>query len=689
MALGLEVVWFRFLSLIVRNTVYTYTLVLTVVLIGIVLGSWLAARLVPREARYGRTFGILQLLSAIAVIGLTGLPPAAWHAWQNQLWACVLLLLVPSVLGGASFPIAVRLAMGESSSAAVGVGLASAANTLGGVLGSLLVSFAVLPYIGLRGAIWFTTGAGLVVGSCALLWLDAVPAKAGRSRLPGVAVAWIAWIGLAAFPPARVPADYLAESGGTLVDYQEGFGANLSVIEQEGVRRLEIDRWWQGENRRTHQALSAHIPTTLNPAARSVLLVGVGVGQTASRFLMHDITRLDCVDIEPALFDFVARHFDSAWRKDARTRVIVEDGRLYLRHSPERYDIISLELGQPFRPGVAYFYTRDAYEFARRRLNPRGLIVQFVPLTFFTPEQVRQVAATFLDVFPQSVLWYNTSELLLVGANAPQFPWPGLSAEPPWNAAVSQDLDFAYWGGPAEALNRMDVFLGGFLMDAGGLAKLAESRRPLTDDLPMLDYGTAGADQRQGTEIDDARLLRDRLSLLPAAIVSRLEPGFQRRVSDIQARNVGDIASAALIRQAVALDAQDDLPGATARLREALQWNDEDAQANPFMGDLLLRQGQPEEALRYFQAAARILPRDADALHGVAMCLHRIGRASEAVEYYRKSLALDPSNAEVHNNLGAALASLGIYDEAREQFHESLELSPGYTDARNNLASLP
>jgi hypothetical protein len=108
-ALGLEVVWFRFLSLIIRNTVYTYTLVLTVMLLGIVLGSWLAARVVGHRARCALVFGWLQILSGLCVLTLMMLPPAVWRSLESALWICALLLLVPSVLGGASFPLAVRL----------------------------------------------------------------------------------------------------------------------------------------------------------------------------------------------------------------------------------------------------------------------------------------------------------------------------------------------------------------------------------------------------------------------------------------------------------------------------------------------------------------------------------------------------------------------------------------------------
>ena len=94
-------------------------------------------------------------------------------------------------------------------------------------------------------------------------------------------------------------------------------------------------------------------------------MVGVGTGQTASRFLMYDIDRLECVDIEPTIFEFIRGHFDSKWMDDGRVALIREDGRNYLRYSDAMQDVISLEVGQIFRPGVAFFYTADFYRRAR------------------------------------------------------------------------------------------------------------------------------------------------------------------------------------------------------------------------------------------------------------------------------------------------------------------------------------
>jgi predicted membrane-bound spermidine synthase len=133
------------------------------------------------------------------------------------------------------------------------------------------------------------------------------------------------------------------------------YAFDLAVLRKDGILRLEIDRLWQGHSEKSHQIMAAHIPMVLHPDPQQILVVGVGTGQTPARFLMHDPQRLDCVDIEPAIFEFIHRHFDNHWMDDARVSLIREDGLNYIAHSAARYDIISLELGQIFRPGVPYF----------------------------------------------------------------------------------------------------------------------------------------------------------------------------------------------------------------------------------------------------------------------------------------------------------------------------------------------
>jgi spermidine synthase len=154
----------------------------------------------------------------------------------------------------------------------------------------------------------------------------------------------------------------------------------------------------------------------------------------------------------------------------------------YLRHSDENHDVISLEVGQIFRPGVAFFYTADFYRRARERLNPGGVLAQFVPSLFFTTDQFQSVLRTFLDTFPQSALWFNSSELLLIGINSEQLKVPSTALDRlSSNNRIHQDLSYGYWEGSQNWLNRPSVLLAGHLIGPPGLDELAGGARLYRD----------------------------------------------------------------------------------------------------------------------------------------------------------------------------------------------------------------
>ena len=149
-------------------------------------------------------------------------------------------------------------------------------------------------------------------------------------------------------------------------------------------------------------------------------------GRRRRAFCAHDVERLDCVDIEPAVFDLVRPALRR--RLDGRSRAsacCATTAAATSRTRRRRYDVISLEVGQLFRPGVANFYTRrllpPGARAAGAERHPVAVRAAVVP-------HARRRSAAWSPPsspsFPQSVLWYNTAELLLVGVNADRFALP-------------------------------------------------------------------------------------------------------------------------------------------------------------------------------------------------------------------------------------------------------------------------
>ena len=185
-AIGAEILWSRFLALVIRNSVTTYTLTLAVVLGGIVLGSWLAAQVADRRRLLGVDLagwcGLLLLFSGTMLAVPMFLPVAWWRGLGQGLVPIVMLMLPGAVAAGALFPLANRLVLDDAARSAAGVGRMTALNTVGGILGSLVVGFGVLPHLGLDASVRLLAGCALAAGGVAL-WLAGVRRGSPGSHL--------------------------------------------------------------------------------------------------------------------------------------------------------------------------------------------------------------------------------------------------------------------------------------------------------------------------------------------------------------------------------------------------------------------------------------------------------------------------------------------------------------------------
>jgi spermidine synthase len=683
-ALGNEVVWTRFLALVIRNTVLTYTVMLTTVLIGIVLGSLAAARLGDRLRARARAFGALQVASGLAVLAALTLPPAAWQALRGGLVVYGLLLLPAAVLGGATFPLAIRMVVTDHVLAGLGVGRMTAINTVGGVTGSVLAGFVLLPAAGLQGAALTLAGASVAAGCAAWLLLDRAAPRAWRAL--AVVAALAAWWMVPRATGVRLPDDYLA-AGRALVAVREGSQSNLAVIQADGVKRLEIDRLWQGQDIRTQQLVAGHLPMLLHPGPKRVLVVGIGAGQVPAAMTHYDLERMDCVDIEPAVFDLVRAHFDHRWLDDRRARALPEDGRNYVAHTAQTYDVISLELGQPYRPGVGAFYTVEFYRQARARLREGGLVSQFVPLSTLDRESLRRTIASFLEVFPQATLWYNTAELLLVGTNAARFEIPSarlrLLVE---DARVRDDLRYSHWGGPELWLNRPPVLLGSFLAGPRGLAGLARGAAPYHDDRPALEYATRHAATDVAQRLEALPLLEQHLEDVASVLGPGLPPESLAAVPGIRRGNLAHLVAGAILRDVSPVMRRRGPRAALAVVDSALAICPGSALGHRLEADLLADQGRTAEALSHYQEAVRLRPDYPPPRRELGLLLAEQGRYAEAAPHLEASLPHYPGDARLLDRLGLARAALGDYRAAVEAFEEALRLDPGWSEATQHLA---
>lgn len=669
-----QILWARFAALVVTTTITTYTVTITIVLAGLVIGATIVSRIHERVAL---VFGLLQVFAAIVVLIVTHLPPAVWRTFDSGVWIYVALFLPASIATGASFPLAVRIVSVDVVRLPADIGWLSALNALGAVVGSMAAA-TFLPSLGLSTSLYVVTGAGVLAGVISWTRLDR---QATRRAMWGLSVASVAlWCAIAARMPTRVPADFLTGNG-TLLEVKEGRQSNLAVSVLDGRIILTSDNWWQGQDEKSHQIMAAHVPLLLHPDPRSVLMIGVGAGQTPARALMHDIDRLDVVDIELAVFELVRARFDAGWLSDPRVRMKVEDGRRTVARSRQRYDVIAVEAGQLQRPGVAAFYTYDFYAQVHERLTPGGMVSQFVPLAGLDMTAFIGIVRTFTEVFPQAMLWYNRAEPLLVGIKGPAMAIASHRLRDRISSGrIGQDLELALWGGKAQWQRNLPVFLAGFLVGPAGLRQLSSRGEVFRDDRPMLDHLVATrADAVNDEAIPlaiDAR--RESIRVLDAEI----DASAAERISMVQRQNVGDMRALALARRAAGRTG-------VSQLLRAVNANPVNVQILAALGVAYLRAGRVSDSLDALRRAERIDEEDPRVQRDLGTVLWQMQRRGEAVAHFRRAVEGLPLDAESHYYLGAALKVIGDNEEAAVLLRRALELRPDYALAQSLMSPVP
>jgi len=192
-ALTLELLWGRELALAFGSSQYAVATVLAAFMLGLGLGSFLGGRLADRAAAPAALVARIELALVVAgplwSIGLLRLPalaaaflPEAGSATRpaflaGRLLVGVAVLVVPTVLMGAGFPLLARAAARTVGELHHGISRLVAAATLGGVAGVVATGLVVLPRAGVPGAAAFAAAANL---GAALAALAAQRALAGR-----------------------------------------------------------------------------------------------------------------------------------------------------------------------------------------------------------------------------------------------------------------------------------------------------------------------------------------------------------------------------------------------------------------------------------------------------------------------------------------------------------------------------
>ncbi len=153
---------------------------------------------------------------------------------------------------------------------------------------------------------------------------------------------------------------------------------NLGVVATEGNRSLYENGLVMATAPDPAAAEEAvHYALLQHPSPQRLLLIGGGVNGSLEQALKHtSLSRVDYVELDPAILELARSHFPSEWKAaeaDPRVHVHHADGRLYLKSDAPAFDVIIVNLPDPQTAQLNRFYTVEFFDEVSRKLRRDGI----------------------------------------------------------------------------------------------------------------------------------------------------------------------------------------------------------------------------------------------------------------------------------------------------------------------------
>lgn len=436
-----------------------YSITIGVFLAAMGVGAWLARGVEQRRDLVGLLIRIevaVSLLggfSALALYAANAVIPAGYTV------SMVGLLAALGTLVGMELPVLAELFKRQGGVRGA-FASALALDYAGSLVGSLAFPLLLLPTLG-------TVKTALVTGAINLsvvALLIRVSRPAGATRLWALLVAALALLLTGAVKAERMVAwfEHRIYRDEVIWSDTTRFQRIVMTRHQDDLR-LYSDRELQFSSRdeyRYHEAL-VHPALALTDYPEQVLLVGGGDG-LAARELLKDgrLRALTIVDIDPAMTGLGAklpqlRALNRDSLSDPRVSIVNADGYRFALGTPQRFDVIVLDLPDPRTEAIARLYAREFYRLLLTRLNPGGTLVTQASSPYYARDTFWSIDATLrslaLHTRPYRINVPAFGEWGFVVAQRERFDWRELRLELPrrWlthtllQQAVTFDTDTA------------------------------------------------------------------------------------------------------------------------------------------------------------------------------------------------------------------------------------------------------
>jgi spermidine synthase len=523
---ALEVIWTHLIGIAVGGSVYAFSAMLTMVLLGLMIGAFRVDRITRTETRisYSKIFQFAALLLVIQLrmwdwgqaVFIIDLPPALqnFFAVEAIKLALAAVLIVPSAaMLGAIYPCLLRSPVLERPGHSYLVGYLNTWNSLGCLVGAITGIFLLIPVLGAEWSLKLIIVASLGV-SVLFLWRENPTRKMWKTALGGAAIVLVyaavtrwdhrliasgmnAYFGQVASASKPKTPDRDAE----LIFFDESAqGGVTSVVEftdpksHAKERVLLTNGKFEGsddlESQGRAQIGFAAIPSMFTADTGRALLIGLGTGHSALALARMGYRDVDVAEFAPGIVKASRQafpHLIEGALDFPNVSLKLEDGRNLLQtNTSQTYDLITVEITSVWFAGATNVYSKEFYELAKKRLRPHGVMQQWIQLHHISPREVESEIATARSVFPYVSFWYFGGQGIMVASSEPQ------SADAARQESLQQRMKLLVRRSPEEQAKVADEMFRSRVMSAEAVDRMIAAQPAVinTDHNRWLEYAT-------------------------------------------------------------------------------------------------------------------------------------------------------------------------------------------------------
>jgi spermidine synthase len=465
--MGMELIWIRLFTPYIGPVVYSFGMILVAYLLATFMGSRIYRRWSRKHSRESQVTWI-----SLALLGILPLLTADTRVPLNLVVRVFLGVMPFAAMIGFLTPMLVdRWSGGDPDRA----GRAYAVNVVGCIVGPLVAGFLLLPLVGERWSVlllslpWFAMALPIPRAS-------AVRSFSRVTAYVSVVLAFSIFLATQNFENQFPSRKVRRDSTATVIAYGEGMQRRLLVNGMGMTSLTPITK------------MMAHLTlASLDHPPRSALVICFGMGTTFRSVVSWNIsgTAVELVPSVPKLFSYY--HADAATvLSSPQAHVVIDDGRRFLERSPAQYDAIILDPPPPVQTaGSSLLYSQDFYAVAKTRLQPGGILQQWLPEADDATQAA--VARSIKNSFPY----------IRVFQGMDGWGWHFLASDRPIPVRSAAELvarmpqsaieDMMEWG-PAKSPEAEMQLLLAHESSPDEIIALSPQTAPLTDDRPINEY---------------------------------------------------------------------------------------------------------------------------------------------------------------------------------------------------------